>query len=91
MGRWDAIKSYVPGHTIKVLVRHTISVIAALLCFWLTAEVAKIVFPKGGLHEAIGALEGVGFIALLLWFFIQLFIELWKGKDGGTPHAILVA
>jgi hypothetical protein len=38
MGWWDAMKSCVAGNTIKVLVRHTIAVIVAFLCFWLTVE-----------------------------------------------------
>jgi hypothetical protein len=91
MGWKDLIKDFIPTRTYKVLARHTQSVVMALLCFWLTAELAKKLFPTGFLHDAIGTLEGFGLILILAWFFIELFIELYKGRHNGGTHSILVA
>jgi hypothetical protein len=84
------ISRVVPVHTFKVLTQHTLAVGFALLCFWLTAELAKKLFPTGQLHDAIVVVEGVGLILLMSWLFIKMFIELVKGGDG-NGHAIFAA
>ena len=91
MGWKDSLQDYIPLQTIKVLVQHTISTMLAILCFWLTAVLAKWAFPTGRLHDAIEVIEGIGFIILLGWLFIEMFAQLWKRRHNDKTLTLLVA
>lgn len=79
--------------TIRILIEHTLVCSVAGGCFWLVATVLKIVLPNGWLHGAVEMIEGIGFIVLIIVFFVQMFKQLYNATGGrsGGQSAVLVS
>jgi hypothetical protein len=79
--------------TVIALAEHTGSTAVAAICFWFAGAVIKGLVPEGWIRATIDTIEGIGLIVLVIWFFVQMFKQLYnatKGNRNGS-HSILVA
>ena len=73
-----------------ILLDHLIDVLVIVVGAWLVTRVINSLFEVGWLKVTLEIVDGIGSAAVLIRFFINMFINLSKEKGSGNgTHSLL--